>query len=496
MMNSKYSVVDDKGLSFLNLGTMLEYYKVTSVDYLEKSDKGVSLSEILSKPSEFYAYRLYRDAFGSYFKDLDAMCSVYEVDKYEYLRRIAIGWCVGAALSKTGGKTPRTEYIAFTEEEEEDYKDRCKLAKESSDRLKACMSVYYIEKRCTEIRYRDRQIMKSRRLNGLTVVDKGNLIKRKANCNGKACVDFNGNEFVSIVAMCRHYQIEPDVFYRRREKGFSLKDCLTADKYALRTNGDENFSNGYYTDHNGDKYETLEDMCSHWGISVNTYKKRCLNGKTLKETLETPMSRTLPVDHKGIRYKNMREMCEAYGVKYDAFRVRLKRGWTLEEALTNPRNVTKGNCIECYDFKGNKFKSYQDMCKAYGVKYTTFLYRKNLGWTLEECLLSTGVNKCYCAMEDHLGNKFVSKAELCRTWGISPEILKYRIEKGLSLKDSLELVKISSETRLPTRDLADKAYNSCIELCKSLGISIERLRTLMSDGVTAKEAIAKLKFDL
>lgn len=39
-MNSKYSVVDNNGLSFINLGTMLEYYKVTPVDYLVKGDEG------------------------------------------------------------------------------------------------------------------------------------------------------------------------------------------------------------------------------------------------------------------------------------------------------------------------------------------------------------------------------------------------------------------------------------------------------------------------
>lgn len=495
-MNSKYSVVDNNGLSCINLGTMLEYYKVTPVDYLVKSDKGVSLSDILSKPSEFYKYKLYRDAFGSYFKDLDTMCSIYEVDKYEYLKRIAMGWCIGAALSKTGGKTPRTEYVPFTEEEAEDYRGRCRLAKKSSDRLKACMSVHYIEKRCNEIRYKDRKIMKLRKLDGLTVIDNGNLVTRKVNCNGKPCVDFNGKEFVSVAAMCRYYKIEPDVFYRRREKGFSLKDCLTAGKRSLRTNGDESCSDGYYTDHNGDKYETLEAMCNHWGISVNVYKKRCLSGKTLKEALESPMHGAQPVDHKGIRYKSMLEMCAAYVVKYATFRVRLRNGWTLEDALTNSRNVTQGNCIECYDFKGNKFKSYQDMCKAYNVKYMTFLHRKNLGQTLEECLLGTRVNKCCCAMEDHLGNKFVSKAELCRAWGILPETLKYRIEHGLSMEDALELVNIYKDIRMPTRDLSGKYYSNCIELCKSLNINIERLRTLMVSGATAEEAITKLKFGL
>lgn len=376
----------------------------------------------------------------------------------------------------------------------EDYRDRCRLAKKSSDRLKACMSVRYIEKRCNEIRYKDRKIMKSRKLDGLTVIDNGNLVKRKVNCNGRACVDFNGKEFVSVAAMCRYYKIDPDVFYRRKEKGFSLKDCLTADKYSLRTK--EDFTDVCYTDHNGDKYETLEAMCTHWGISVNTYKKRCLSWKTLKETLETPMSKTMPVDHNGIRYRNMNEMCAAYGIKYATFRVRLRNGWTLEEALTNPRNVTQGNCVECYDFKGNKFKSYQDMCKAYNITYMTFLYRKNLGQTLEECLLGTRANKCCCAMEDHLGNKFVSKAELCRAWGINPETLKYRVKKGLSMKDALEFVSISKKVRMPTRDLAGKDYYSCIELCKSLDIDIERLRTLMLSGVTAEEAISKLKFGL
>lgn len=112
-MNSKYSVVDNNGLSFINLGTMLEYYKVTPVDYLVKSDEGVSLSDILSKPSEFYTYRLYRDAFGSYFKDLDTMCSIYEVDKYEYLKRIAMGWCIGGCVIKDRRKDTENRICSF-----------------------------------------------------------------------------------------------------------------------------------------------------------------------------------------------------------------------------------------------------------------------------------------------------------------------------------------------------------------------------------------------
>lgn len=336
-------VKDADGRLFCCLSVMLEYYKVTELDYLKRLESGVSLSDILSKPSEFYTYRLYRDAFGSYFKDLDTMCSIYEVDKYEYLKRIAMCWCVGAALSKTGGKTPRTEYVPFTEEEAEDYRDGCRLAKKSSDGLKSCMSVRYIEKRCNEIRYKDRKIMKSRKLDGLTVIDNGNLVTRKVNCNGRACVDFNGKEFVSVAAMCRYYKIDPDVFYRRKEKGFSLKDCLTADKYSLRTK--EDFTDVCYTDHNGDKYETLESMCTHWGISVKCFVGRIERGWSFEEALSIPADTSNPVkrhsrvfDHVGNKFTSVNAMCKHWDVNLGTYKYRVKHGLSVEEALTKKIN--------------------------------------------------------------------------------------------------------------------------------------------------------------
>ena len=35
---------------------------------------------------------------------------------------------------------------------------------------------------------------------------------------------------------------------------------------------------------------------------------------------------------------------------------------------------------------GVEYKTMKSMCNAVGIKYSVFLSRKHLGWTLEECL--------------------------------------------------------------------------------------------------------------
>lgn len=491
-MNSKYSVVDNNGLSFINLGTMLEYYKVTPVDYLVKSDEGVSLSDILSKPSEFYTYRLYRDAFGSYFKDLDTMCSIYEVDKYEYLKRIAMGWCVGAALSKTGGKTPRTEYVPFTEEEAEDYRDRCRLAKKSSDRLKSCISVHYIEKRCNEIRYKDRKIMKSRKLDGLTIIDNGNLVTRKVNCNGRACVDFNGKEFVSVAAMCRYYKIDPDVFYRRKEKGFSLKDCLTADKYSLRKK--EDFTDVCYTDHNGDKYETLEAMCTHWGITEELYKFRIKKGYSVMEALCYNSATTAPfVDFMGNKFKNVDEICEYHDVNCNLFIENYNNGVDIKTCLASSRFLYQVGTlrVRCTDHLGNAYSSYKDMCAAYGVAPKIFNNRKRAGWNVRDCLLGKDRQREWNGRcQDHLGNWYDSLKDMCEAYNISVATFKDRMKDGWDLQGCLTGVNAKGGSR-KCQDHLGNEYPSYVKMCEHWGIRYGLFMGRIQNGWSIKDALTR-----
>ena len=58
-------------------------------------------------------------------------------------------------------------------------------------------------------------------------------------------------------------------------------------------------------------------------------------------------------------------------------------GLFIEEALTTPiRKKQK----EATDHLGNSYKTISEMCHEYGIKSSTYLYRRRMGWNVEEAL--------------------------------------------------------------------------------------------------------------
>ena len=94
---------------------------------------------------------------------------------------------------------------------------------------------------------------------------------------------------------------------------------------------------GNIKDHLGNEYNTVYEMCSHYNICVQTYYKRIQRGYTLKEALEKPVRIRKDidsiVDHVGNKYESIAEMCEHYNVNVKTYYNRLNHGCTLEYAL-------------------------------------------------------------------------------------------------------------------------------------------------------------------
>ena len=137
-------------------------------------------------------------------------------------------------------------------------------------------------------------------------------------------------------------------------------------------------------------------------------------------------------DHLGNKYNSVKEMCRAYGINYNTFGARMRLGWDLKQALTADASAVKA----CSDHLGNKYNSINDMCKAYGINSQTLRERIKLGWTLEQALTSgTDVkNKC-CS--DHLGNEYKSIGSMCKVYGVSMSVFRYRIKSGWKMEDAL-----------------------------------------------------------
>lgn len=161
--------------------------------------------------------------------------------------------------------------------------------------------------------------------------------QNKANDNRcKRVIDHLGNKYSSLKEMCATYDIEPDLFCHRLERGWSLEDALGPKKeYPMNGISCEDIE--------GNKFDSISSLCKFHGIKSNVYLYRKKMGRTpaecqSKQKLRKTSDKTKCKDHLGNEYNSESEMAEAYGISGDVYRGRKRYGWTVEERLTIPLN--------------------------------------------------------------------------------------------------------------------------------------------------------------
>jgi hypothetical protein len=201
------------------------------------------------------------------------------------------------------------------------------------------------------------------------------------------------------------------------------------------------------TDHLGHEFVSLTAMCKYYNISTSAYKNRIAKGWSIQEALETPNAKFLPeserTDHLGIVYNSVKEMANHYGMALDTYKRRIKAGWSIEMALTEPLDTSKHGKPEV-DHLGNEFPMLKDMCKYYGVTVPAYLRRIANGYTKEEAL--TKCQKNHRTIVDFAGNKFSSDADMCRYYNVKHSTYLYRIRNGYPQQMALDLVPLLNDT--------------------------------------------------
>lgn len=92
-------------------------------------------------------------------------------------------------------------------------------------------------------------------------------------------------------------------------------------------------------------------------------------------------------DHLGREFVRLSDMATAWGIPDPILRHRMSREWDIERALTEP--VTKFVSFfgeEIKDHLGNKYDSFNSMCRAYNIMPATLKTRLQGGMPLEEAL--------------------------------------------------------------------------------------------------------------
>ena len=258
------------------------------------------------------------------------------------------------------------------------------------------------------------------------------LSKKDCSTNIK-CIDHLGNKYDSVEALCKTWNISRARYEHRIKAGYSIKDALTMDnKVGIKCQ-----------DHLGNNYPSIIDMCKSWGVTRSKFEHRLKIGLSVEEALtKGDLTNCKPSrDHLGNIYSSFTEMCKAYGVDRTTVTGRLERQWTIEEALTGKREKIIPKSVPCKDHLGNRYSTYAEMCRTYELSYSLFKRRRNLGWTLEETL--TGkiypIKPNSKSCKDHLGNEFRSIKDMCAFWGITPDLHKGRLRDGWTLEETLTI---------------------------------------------------------
>lgn len=360
-------VKDYKGREFESYKQMAVFYHVPYKTFLSRKKENWSLEECLTgkktkrKSSVDASKRT--DHLGRVYPTVEDMCEAWGVSVNNYDTRRHKGYSLEECL--TGIKK---RIIVNNIYEVKDH-----LGNKFESILKMCE--YYNVPYCT---YKDRQ------KKGLSIEE---CLADYVPVNFR-CKDHLGNEFNSIKEMCEHWNIRTGTYRQRRRNGWSIEDCLTMKS--------KSGSSSIVTDHLGNKFRSQQDLCKFYNIPYYIYYSRVHNGWPQEKALTTKFeeanleeSRT---DHLGNQFNSVEEMCKHYGITKVLYKGRIRRKWTKERALTTP--IADGKDFEGRvvpeedrtDHKGNVFNSRIEMVKFYECELAHFYHRMRKGKTKDEIL--------------------------------------------------------------------------------------------------------------
>lgn len=438
------------------------------------------------------------DHLGQEYKSISDMCKHYNISIQLYDFRLKKGWTQEKALTTLAQKIDTaTDHLG------QEYPSVAAMCKHYGIKT----SVY-----------------NTRRKFNWSIEDALTKPKQHTPRNAKKYTDHLGQEFPSIAAMCRHWNIRKDTFTRRTDKyNWPLEKALTTP------------STETYTDHKGNNFNSLNEMCEYWGITYSTYKNRIENDYSLEEAL-TPNSicRGKYTDHLGNTFTSLQKMCDHWNIYPRTYQYRISQDWTVEKALTTPITVKsrgkqmpitdyenntfptvkaflkhhnisqyiydtykhnpeklKEKLIEAKhkkpvemkqveDYMGNKFDSYKDLCDYHNVKIDTFMTRLNKNWSMYDCIHGRRQ-----PVYDHKNNKFDSITQMCQHWGLNIATYWNRINTGMSVEEALTY----NQNRKCIDHLGNE-FNTLSDMCKYWNVNPTTYKTrLKSQNYTLEEAL-------
>ena len=196
-------------------------------------------------------------------------------------------------------------------------------------------------------------------------------------------------------------------------------------------------------------------------------------------------------DHLGYSYDTITEMCKAWGVNRTSFLYRINKGYTVEQALTG-NGIPDTNSNKCIDNSGIAYDSEKAMCRALGVNVSAYYLRKSRGYNVRDALdKKTSAYRNCKECVDHKGNVYESAVEMCNAYGIDTGMFYNRINRDWSLEDALTSKKRKTVNGKICIDHLGNEYKSIKEMCKHHNMDARVFHNRINQGWSIGDALTK-----
>ncbi len=307
-------------------------------------------------------------------------------------------------------------------------------------------------------------------------VTQGERSKKASMSLKRPATDHKGNTYPCVEDMCKAYGIRRQTYQHRLRCGMSQEEALTTDKRGL-----------WY---HGKHYPNIKSMCDDVDIPYNAYVTflyRCkekVEGLSVEERVELfkQQKKGDYIAPNGRTYSCEKEYCDEIGIDAHAVYSRRSHGHRSAETLFSKESLMDMK-YAVSDHKGNHYRSQKAMCSAYGVTYGSFKYWISKGMSVEYALTHERKElKC----TDHTGQEYESVTEMCRSYGISRALYNQRIRRGMNQKEALETPK--KRFNVVTDHLGNE-YRTVEEMCEKYGIKHSLYNNRMRRGLSQEEAL-------
>lgn len=201
-------------------------------------------------------------------------------------------------------------------------------------------------------------------------------------------------------------------------------------------------------------------MCKAYNILPATFRYRTkIKGYTIKEALDDCIFE----NSKGKRFKTYKALAEYYDIPYQkVIDNNSKNKNLLEQSKTNQYKTN-------IDHLGNKYNSFEEMCKHYNQNPSTVIKRLYRKIPLKKALLGTVI--------DHKGNYYHNLKAMLKSYNIPYITYKTQINKGFTLEEIIEGKEV---------DIYGNRFKTLKDLCKFHNIDYQKYRYYKSMNNTKK----------